>query len=38
VDGIARLKRHPALKSVAGSDERDVYGAVAEQGIDLVEH
>src|SRR6266850_549800 len=35
--GVSRLKRHLALESVARSDERDVYGAVAEQVIDLVE-
>jgi len=34
---LAGLKRYLALESPARSDERDVDGAGAEEGIDLVE-
>jgi hypothetical protein len=38
VAGVARLKRYPALESLAGTDERDLPCAAAKQEVDLAEH
>ena len=37
MDRFLGLKRHHALKSVPRSDQRDMDGVVAEDGVDLLE-